>query len=160
MTPKMTVTTPTDREIVITRTFAAPRQTVWDAMTKPELLKKWLFGPPGWAMTVCEDDHRVGGKFRWEWVGPNGMAMAMTGENREIVPPERGVRVERMEFGCAPQAGEQLATLVLTESAGVTTLTLTLLYPSKEARDGAVASGMEHGMAAGYARLDAMLAGA
>jgi uncharacterized protein YndB with AHSA1/START domain len=152
------VATPTDREIVITRSFDAPRRLVWNALTTPELLKRWLFGPPGWEMTVCEEDTRVGGNFRWAWRGPNGEEMQMHGVYREVVPPERVVRTETFDFGCVPQAGEQLGTLVLTERGGKTDLTLTLLYPSKEARDGAIASGMEHGMAAGYDRLDEMFA--
>ena len=86
--------------------------------------------------------------------------MTMTGEYREIVAPERCVRTESFETGCVPQMGEQLATLVLTEQGEKTLLTITVLYPSKEARDGALASGMEHGMAAGYDRLDAVLTGA
>ena len=152
------VTTPTDREIVVTRVFNAPRPLVWEAMSKPELLRKWLFGPPGWAMTVCEDDLRVGGKFRWAWRGPNGEEMSMTGVYREVVAPERVVRTESFEFGCAPQAGEQIAAVELAEKGDKTELTIRMLYPSKEARDGAVASGMEHGMAAGYDRLEEMLA--
>lgn len=151
------VTMPTDREIVMIRVFDAPRRLVWDAMIKPELLKRWLFGPPGWEMTRCEDDARVGGAFRWEWRGPNGEAMALHGVYREVVPPERLVRTESFDFGCAPQAGEQIGTLTLTEHGGKTTLTITVLYPSKEARDGAIASGMEHGVAAGYDRLDHIL---
>jgi uncharacterized protein YndB with AHSA1/START domain len=83
------VTTPTDREIVITRVFDAPRTLVWEAMSKPELLKRWLFGPPGWSMVVCEDDPRVGGAFRCAWRGPDGTEMAMRGVYREVVPPER-----------------------------------------------------------------------
>lgn len=154
----LTVTTPSDREIVLTRAFDAPRELVWEAMAEPALLKRWLFGPPGWSMVTCEDDRRVGGTFRWVWRGPDGAEMAMTGVNREIVPPERGVRTERFETGCASQAGEQIATLVLTEHNGRTTLTLTILYPSKEARDATIASGMEHGMAAGYDRLAELLA--
>jgi uncharacterized protein YndB with AHSA1/START domain len=152
------VTTPTDREIVMTRVFNAPRKLVWQTMSKPELLKRWLFGPPGWAMTVCDDDVRVGGAFRWVWRGPDGQEMALRGVYREVVPPERMVRTESFEFGCAPQAGEQVGTLVLTEKDGQTTLTLTVVYPSKEARDGAIASGMEHGVAAGYDRLDELFA--
>jgi uncharacterized protein YndB with AHSA1/START domain len=152
------VSTPTDREIVMTRVFDAPRTLVWDAMCKPDLLKRWLFGPPGWSMVVCENDVRVGGAFRHVWRGPDGAEMAMRGVYREVVPPERAVRTESFEFGCASQAGEQLGTLVLTERGGKTTLTLTLLYPSKEARDATVASGMEHGVAAGYDRLDEILA--
>ena len=153
----MKVTTPTEREIVITRDFDAPRGKVWEAMTRPELLKRWLLGPPGWEMTVCEEDQRVGGGFLWAWRGPGGEAMAMRGVYREITPPERIVRSETFEFGCAAQAGEQIGTLVLSERGGKTTLTLTVLDPSKEARDGAVASGMEQGMAAGYDRLEELL---
>jgi uncharacterized protein YndB with AHSA1/START domain len=154
------VTAAGDREIVITRDFDAPRTLVWDTMSKPELLKRWLFGPQGWEMTVCEDDQRVGGKFRWEWSGPEGAGMTMSGVYREIVPPERCVRTEAFESGCFPQMGEQLATLVLTDRGEKTTLTLTVLYPSKEARDGAIAGGMDKGLAAGYDRLDEILAGA
>ncbi len=154
----LSVKTPTDREIVLTRVFDAPRRLVWDAMAKPELLKRWLSGPPGWEWSQCDDDLRAGGSFRWAWRGPNGAEMAMTGVYREVAPPERIVRTESFTFGCAPQAGEQLATLVLVEKDGQTLLTLTVLYPSKEARDGAVASGMDRGVAAGYDRLDEILA--
>jgi uncharacterized protein YndB with AHSA1/START domain len=153
------VTTPTDREIVITRVFDAPRRLVFDAMTQPELLQRWLTGPPGWSMTVCENDLRVSGAFRHVWRGPDGKEMAMRGVYREVVPPERVVRTETFEFGCDAQSGEQLGTLVLTEQGGKTTLTLTLLYPSKEARDAAIASGMERGLAAGYDRVAELLAG-
>ena len=158
----MTVTTPTDREILVTREFNAPRELVWDTMSRPELLKQWLSGPPGWEMTACEEDARVGGTFRWAWSGPGGALMVMTGVYREVVAPERCVRTEVFEMGCVPGGGEQLATLVLTEKGEKTalTLTLTLLYASKEARDGAVASGMEHGMAIGYDRIDEILEGA
>ena len=154
----LTVTTPTDREIVITREFDAPRELVWETMSRPELLKRWLHGPPGWEMTACEDDARVGGTFRWSWSGPEGAVMSMTGEYREVVPPERCVRTEIFEMGCVPGGGGQLATLGLAERGGKTHLTVTLEYASKEHRDGAVASGMERGMAAGYDRLDELLA--
>ena len=109
------VTTPTDREIVITREFNAPRELVWESMSRPELLKRWIMGPPGWEMTVCEEDARVGGTFRWAWSGPDGAEMSISGVYHEIVPPERCVRTERFEVGCVPGGGEQLATLVLTE---------------------------------------------
>jgi uncharacterized protein YndB with AHSA1/START domain len=155
---KLQVTTPTDREIVMTRIFDAPRPVVWDAMSKPEFLQRWLFGPPGWTMTSCEDDLRVGGKFRWVWCGPDGTEMAICGVYQEVVPPERIVRTESFEFGCQAQAGEQLGTLTLTAQGPKTLLTLRLLYPSMEARDATIASGMEHGVAAGYDRLDELLA--
>jgi uncharacterized protein YndB with AHSA1/START domain len=152
------VTTPTDCEIVMTRVFDAPRRLVWDAFTKPELVMRWLSGPPGWSMVSCADDASVGGAFRYMWRGPAGAEMALRGAYREIHPPERIVRTETFEFGCAGQSGEQLATLVLTEHAGKTMLKLTLLFPSKEARDATIASGMEHGVAASYDRLAELLA--
>ncbi|HYT93147.1 MAG TPA: SRPBCC family protein [Gemmataceae bacterium] len=158
-TGTLRVTTPTDREIVITRVFDAPRSLVFDAMSKPELLKRWLLGPPGWSMVCCENDVKVGGGFRHVWRGPDGTEMAMHGVYREVVPPERLVRNESFEFGCAAQAGEQIGTASFTEEGGKTTLTLTVLFPSKEARDAALASGMEHGVAAGYDRLAELLAG-
>jgi uncharacterized protein YndB with AHSA1/START domain len=151
------VTTPTDREIVMTRVFDAPRSLVFDAMSKPELLRKWLLGPPGWSMVVCEVDQRVGGVFRHVWRKDDGTEMAMRGVYREVVPPERIVRTESIEFGCEPQAGEQLAAVVLAEQGGKTLLTLTVLYPSREARDATLASGMERGVAASYDRLEQLL---
>jgi uncharacterized protein YndB with AHSA1/START domain len=153
------LTTPSDREIVATREFNAPRAKVWEALTRPDLLRKWLLGPPGWEMTECQNDVRVGGTFRHAWTGPGGVALAMHGVYREVAAPDRMVRTETFDTGCAPQMGEQVGTLVLTEQGGRTLMTLTLVYPSKEARDGAAASGMEHGMAAGYNRLDEVLAG-
>jgi uncharacterized protein YndB with AHSA1/START domain len=151
------VTTPTDLEIVMTRTFNAPRTLVWEAMSKPELIKQWLFGPPGWSMTTCEDDLRVGGSFRWAWSGPDGTAMTMHGVYREVTPPAHIVRTEIFDFGCDGQGGEQLSTIHLDEVEDQTNLTLTVLFDSKEARDGALASGMEHGVAAGYDRLEEIL---
>ena len=153
------ITTPSDREIVITRSFDAPRRLVYKAMTQPDLIRRWLFLPPGWSMTTCEENVRVGGRYRWEWAGPDGQtAMKMHGTYREVVPGERLARTETFEFGCAPQAGEQLATIDFTEQAGRTTVTITVVYPSKEARDGAIASGMEKGMSAGYDQLEGLLA--
>ncbi|HEV3302090.1 MAG TPA: SRPBCC family protein [Planctomycetaceae bacterium] len=152
------VSTPTDREIVLTRVFDAPRPLVWNALTKPELLKRWLFGPDGWTMTVCDDDVRVGGAFHYAWNGPGGAAMSLRGVYREVVPLKRLVRTESFEFGCDSQAGEQLATLVLTEETDKTYLTLTVMYPTTEARDATLASGMEHGVGAGYDRLETILA--
>jgi uncharacterized protein YndB with AHSA1/START domain len=154
----LTISAPGDRELVMTRVFDAPRRLVFDAMTKPELLKRWLFGPPGWAMTVCEVDLKVGGKFRHVWRNDDGREMAMSGVHREIVPSERIVRTETFDFGCPTQAGEQVGTLVLTEQAGKTKMTLTVLYPSREARDGTLATRADQGLAAGYDRLAAVLA--
>ena len=163
------VTTPTDREIEMTRVFHAPRRLVWETMTEPELLKRWLFGPPGWAMMFCENELEVGAAFRWGWLGPDGQVMVMRGFNREVVPLERIVRTESFDFGCDAKSGEQIGTLVLTEHDGDggsdgddrdghTLLALTVLYPSKEARDTMIASGMEQSMAATYDKLEELLA--
>jgi len=155
----LTISAPGDRELVMTRVFDAPRRLVFEAMTRPDLLKRWLFGPPGWAMTVCEVDLKVGGKFRHVWRNDDGREMAMSGVHREIVPGKRIVRTETFDFGCPTQAGEQVGTLVLTEQGGKTKMTLTVLYPSREARDGTLATGADQGLAAGYDRLADILAG-
>ena len=151
-TGTLTVTTPTDREIVMTRVFDAPRQLVFDAFTKPELLKRW-FGPRGWSLVVCEVDLKVGGTFRFVLRGPDGRDMGMRGVYREIVAPERSVHVE--SFDDFP--GESQVTTVLVEQGGKTTLTATVLYPSQEIRDMVAKSGMEHGAAESYDKLAELL---
>jgi uncharacterized protein YndB with AHSA1/START domain len=150
------VTTPTEREIVMTREFDAPRTLVFDALTKPELVQRWLLGPPGWTMPVCEIDLKVGGAYRYVWRNADGTEMGMGGVFREIVAPERLVATERFDDSWYP--GEALDTTVLSEQDGRTTLTLTVLYESREARDAVAESGMETGVAAGYDRLAELLA--
>jgi uncharacterized protein YndB with AHSA1/START domain len=150
------LTTPTEREIVMTRVFNAPRKLVFDAMTKPELLKRWFAGPPGWSLTVCDIDLKVGGGYRYVWRGPDGTNMGMRGKFLEIVPPERVVQTEAFDESWYP--GEAEGTLVLVEENGKTTLTLTVRYESKEARDVALKSPMEEGVTAGYNKLAEMLA--
>src|SRR5882757_2025059 len=118
----LVVTTPSDREIVMTRVFNAPRKLVFDAWTKPELVKQWLLGPPGWSMPVCEIDLKIGGKYRYEWRRVSGgQSMGMGGVYREIVPPERIVVTEQFDEAWYP--GQALITLVLTEKDGKTTAT-------------------------------------
>jgi uncharacterized protein YndB with AHSA1/START domain len=152
-TGTLKVTTPSDREIVLTRVFDAPRTLVYDALTKPELLKRW-FGPRGWSLTECDVDLRVGGAWRFVLHGPGGATMVMHGVYRELVRPERDVHTERMD----DYPGEALVTGVLVEADGKTTLTGTVLYESKEIRDAVIASGMEHGAAETYDRLAEHLA--
>ena len=155
---KLKVSTRGDREILITRSFDAPLRHVWEAMTTPALIRRWLFTPPGWSMTACEEDLRVGGAYKWAWAGPDGnTAMVLHGVYREVVPQQRLVRTETFDMGCPMQAGEQVATMTFTEQAGKTHVNITVIYPSKEARDGILASGMEQGMSAGYDQLEAML---
>ena len=152
-TGTLKVTTPTDREIVLTRVFDAPQRLVFDAFTKPELLKRW-FGPRGWSLVVCDVDLKVGGAFRFVLRGPDGREMGMRGVYREIVPPKRSVHME--SFDDFP--GESQVTTVLVEQGGKTTLTATILYPSQEVRDAVIKSGMEHGAAESYDKLAELLA--
>ena len=150
------LTTRGDREIVITRAFDAPRKLVFDAFTKPELVKQWLLGPDGWSMPVCEIDLKVGGKYRYVWRrDKDGTEMGMGGVYREIVAPERIVATEKFDQSWYP--GEALGTFVLAEQAGKTTLTETILYESREARDGVLKSGMKKGVVASYDRLEKLL---
>jgi uncharacterized protein YndB with AHSA1/START domain len=146
-----------DCEILIKRVFDASRDMVFRAMTEPEFLRRWLLGPPGWSMVTCEVDLKVGGKFRYVWRNVDGTEMAMSGMYREIVPNERIVSTETFEFGCDAQAGEQVGTTVLVEEQGRTTLTCTLVYLSKAARDATIASGMAKGVAASYERLEQLV---
>jgi len=150
------LTTPTDREIAMTRVFDAPRHLVFDAFTKPELVKQWLLGPPGWTMPVCEIDLRVGGAYRYVWRHADGREMGMGGIYREIVPQERLVCTELFDQAWYP--GEALVTTTLVEQGGRTTLTSTMLYVSQETRDAVLKSGMERGVAASYDRLEELLA--
>ena len=150
MTEKGTlqITTPTEREIVMSRVFDAPRNLVFEAWTKPELLKRWLGARGGWSMVVCEVDLRVGGAYRFVWRGPDGAEMGMGGVYREIAPPERLVATESFDDPWYP--GEALDTTVLVEEGGKTTATTTVLYESEEIRDAVLESGMARGVAESY----------
>lgn len=154
-TRALEVTTPTDLEIRITRVFDAPRALVFDAMTRPELVRRWLLGPDGWSMPVCEIDLRPGGEYRYVWRrDADGTEMGMSGVILEIVPPERFVGTERFDESWYP--GEAVGTIVLVEKDGRTTLTHTLRYESKEARDAVLRSPAD--MAPSYDRLAGLLA--
>lgn len=157
-TGALTVTTPTDREIAMTRTFDAPRHLVFDAWTRPELLTRWLGVVGGWSSVVCEVDLKVGGAFRFVWRGPDGSEMGMRGVYREIVAPERIVSTEL--FDDPWYDGEAVGTIVLVEAGGTTTVTQTVRYASKEVRDAVLKTPMEQGMAAGYDKLAELLADA
>src|SRR3954453_6134663 len=152
-TGTLNVTTPADRDVVMTREFDAPRHLVFDAFSKPELLKRW-FGPRGWSLVVCEVDLKGGGGFRFVLHGPDGKEMGMRGVYREIVPPERSVHMESYD----DYPGESQVTAVFVEQGGKTTLTATVLSPSKEIRDIVIKSGMEHGAAESYDKLAELLA--
>ena len=111
----LTLTTPSDREILITRDFNAPRALVFDCMSKPELVRRWLLGPPGWTMPVCDIDLRVGGRYRYVWRNEaDGTEMGMGGVYMEIVPPEKVVQTELFDQDWT--GGETIGTCILTET--------------------------------------------
>ena len=150
---KLRVAAVGDRQIVMTRSFDAPRELVFAAYVKPELLKRWLGVGGGWTMAVCEVDLRVGGAYRFAWKHAEGQELVIAGEYREINSPERLVATESW----GEPWPESLTTLDLTEEAGKTTLTATIHYESKEARDGVLKSPMEQGVSASYDRLAEIL---
>jgi uncharacterized protein YndB with AHSA1/START domain/effector-binding domain-containing protein len=153
------VSTPTDRSIEVERDFDATRELVFDAFTKPELVRRWLLGPDGWAMPTCEIDLRVGGHYRYVWRKEStGEQMGLGGAFREIVRGERLVATEKFDEAWYP--GEAVDTTTFVAKGNVTRVRITVLYESKEARDTASRSGMERGMAAGYSRLEEVLSSA
>ena len=148
------VTTPSDREIRVTRTFDAPARLIFDYHTKAEYVQKWLLGPPGWSMPVCDIDLRVGGRYHYVWRNDDdGAEFGARGEYREIAAPERLVHSESMDGA----EGEALCTVTFVESGARTTLSTTMLFASKDARDEALQSGMTDGMSVSYERLEAVV---
>ena len=154
MIDTLTITTPSEREVTVTRLFSAPRTLVFDALTKPELLRRW-YGPTGWELLKCEIDLRTGGKWRFVSRHPNGKEIGQLGVYQEIVPGEKIVNTENWEDW---DAGETLVTTVLTEENGITKLTSTMLFPSESVRDTVLKGGLEHGSKECYDKLDDVLA--
>ena len=149
------VSTPSEREIAMTRVFDAPRRLVFDAYTKPELVRRWLGVFGAWSMVVCEIDLKVGGTYRYVWRGAGGKEMGMGGVFREIVRPERIVCTE--SFDEKWYDGDALDTTVLVERDGKTTLTTTARYASRQVRDAVLKSPMESGVAKSYDNLAELL---
>ena len=157
MSAKTIVTMPSDREVTVTRRFSATAENVFAAYTKPELVTRWLSGPEGWRLAVCDIDLRVGGRFRYEWRHTSGEGMGMGGEYREI---EQSVRLITTElFDADWTGGETVVTTLFRREVDGTVVTMTILYSSREARDGALATGMADGMEASYRALDEALGG-
>jgi uncharacterized protein YndB with AHSA1/START domain len=158
---KAQVTTPSDREVKVTRSFRAPRALVYRAYTQPELVRRWLLGPPGWSMPVCEMDVRVGGKYRWSWRNDqDGSEFGFSGTFREVQPPAKLVHTEAYDPGTVGggyPGQDALVTVTFAEDGGVTTMTALIDFGSKEARDAAVATGMTDGMEQSYQLLDTLL---
>ena len=133
----------------MTRVVDAPRRLVFEAWTNPEHVPHWMLGPEGWTMPVCEIDLRPGEAWHFVWRRSDGTEMGMRGVYQEIAPPERLVNTESW----GENWPETLNTLILTEEDGKTTITLTVLYPSKEARDAALQTGMKEGVSQSFDRL-------
>lgn len=153
------VSTPTDTTIVLTRTFDAPRRLVWEAMTVPARMRRWMIAPPEWTLTVCECDARVGGALHLAWkTAEADPVMTLRGEFTEVVPHVRMIHTETMALGTGQTISSLVETHEFDETNGVTRMRITQQYESKAARDEAVQSGMEQGMEAGYQRMDAMFA--
>jgi uncharacterized protein YndB with AHSA1/START domain len=148
-----TVTLPGDTQILITREFDAPRHLVYKAWTTPELVKRWWHANRG-EMTVAEIDLRVGGRWRYVLVTPDGMEAGFHGEYREIVPDERLVSTEAYEGIPDADAHAALDTLTLVEVDGRTTMTVLVEHRTKEGRDAHIESGMEAGMQDALDRLE------
>ena len=155
-TGKLTLTTPSDREIVMTRVFDAPRNLVWQAWTDPKHVPQW-WGPRGWSLSACEIDLRPGGSYRYVMRSPNGADHPMKGAYREVVPTSRIVYTDQFdEPGMPPM--ESVITMVLEERSGKTTLTATAVYESKQVRDAILKMGVEDGTNETWDRLDEKLA--
>ena len=149
------VSTPSDREIQVTRDFHAPRQLVFDAFTKPDLVRRWLLGPEGWTMPVCICEARPGGKIRYEWTNPQKGSFYVTGEFLELVPYSKIVHVERMHLP-DPTPDNHVETRFDADGTG-TRMTMRMTLPDAKTRAAMLATGMERGMEASYVRLESMI---
>lgn len=159
MTTGLQITTPTDTTIVLTRNFKAPRRLVWEAMTTPDKMKRWMLPPPGLTLNVCEVEPRLGGSLKLAWKSADAdPVMTLHGEWTEFSPHERMVHTETMKLGSGETVSSLVETHEFTENGGVTLMRITQTYKSKEDRDGALASGMDQGMEACYQQLDALVA--
>ncbi|HSU14342.1 SRPBCC family protein [Longimicrobium sp.] len=154
LAPALEIATPADDEIVMTRTFDAPRALVWEAWTRAEHLTRWMLGPEGWTMPVCELDLRPGGAWRFGWRRDDGEEMEMSGEYREVAAPARLEHTERWGGGWA----DTVNTVAFDEADGRTTVTTRMRYPSRADRDAALATGMKDGAAESLDRLAEYLA--
>jgi uncharacterized protein YndB with AHSA1/START domain len=158
---KAQVTLPSDREVKVTRSFRAARRLVYRAYTEPALVPRWLLGPPGWSMPVCEMDVRVGGHYRWLWRSDtDGREFGFAGTFREVQAPSKLVHTETYDprtLGGEHPQNEALVTVTFSEDEGLTTVTTLIDFGSKEARDAAVATGMTDGMEQSYQLLDGLL---
>jgi uncharacterized protein YndB with AHSA1/START domain len=157
-TKTVDVTTPSDREIRVARTFNASARQVFDFHTRPEKVRKWLLGPAGWDMPVCDIDLTVGGQYHYVWQNAADAAQfGVRGQFREIDAPHRLVHTEGMEGVPGAEGGEALITVTFDERDSRTTLTTLMLFDTQEGRDMALQSGMTDGMAISYDRMEQVI---
>jgi uncharacterized protein YndB with AHSA1/START domain len=157
---KADVTLPNDTDVVVKRSFRAPRALVWRAHTEPALVQRWMLGPPGWTMPVCEMDVRVGGAYRWRWrSNEDGKEFGFHGQYSEVRAPEKIAHSEFFDPGDVggDMGGGSQQSLELSENGGVTTLIARMQFKSKAERDAALGTGMTDGMEQSYAQLEALL---
>ena len=152
---KLTLKTEGDRYVLVTRRFAAPPEAVYRAHTEPELVQKWLLGPPGWTMPVCISETKPGGKIRYEWTDGKGAGFHLTGEYVELTPFSRIVHVERMHLP-DPTPDNHVETNFAPDGSG-TLMTMRMTLPDVQTREAMLATGMEHGMEASYVRLESII---
>jgi len=150
-----------DRDVKVTRSFKAARPLVYRAYTEPALLQRWLLGPPGWSMPVCEMNVRVGGRYRWRWRSDKDASeFGFSGTFREVKAPSKLVHTEMYDPGTINDAypqREALVTVTFTEDGGVTTVITLIDFGSKEGREAAMGTGMIDGMEQSYQLLDQLL---
>jgi uncharacterized protein YndB with AHSA1/START domain len=152
---KLTLKTEGDRFVVGTRAFAAPPEAVYRAHTDPKLVQRWMLGPEGWTMPVCICEAKPGGKIRYEWSNGKGGSFYLTGEFLELAPHSRIVHVERMFL--PQQTPDNHIETTFEAIRGGTLMTMRMTLPDAATRAAMLATGMEHGMEAGYVRLEGML---
>lgn len=153
---KLELTTEADRIIIVTRRFAAPPEAVYKAHVDSALVQKWMLGPEGWTMPVCISEPKPGGKIRYEWSNGKGKSFYLTGEFVSLEPYERLVHVERMHMPDATP-DNHVETRFEPDGSG-TLMTMKMTLPDAKTRGAMLATGMEHGMEASYARLEGFLA--
>jgi uncharacterized protein YndB with AHSA1/START domain len=152
---RLSLKTEGETHIVVTRHFAAPPEAVYRAHTDPNLIRKWLLGPEGWTMPVCINEARAGGKFHYQWTHPKKGSFSVTGELVELTPYSRMVHVERMHLP-DPTPDNHVETRFEPDGAG-TWMTMRMTLPDSKTRAAMLATGMEGGMEASYARLETIL---
>lgn len=153
----LTISADGDTSVVIRRSFRAPPELVYDCWTVPALLRRWLLGPPGWSMPVCTVDARIGGTYRYEWTRDGGeKTMGLTGTFVALDRPSLLVSTELFDEDWT--GGPAEVTIRLSRVSDGTDMVQTVRYSSREAREGALVSGMDAGLEAGFQRLDAIAA--